>query len=192
MTTHSQDELLKISRKMSYLLRHNPGSVDLEMSERGEVSLDSLAKAVGTSVSTVREIVESDGKGRYVIQGRRIWATQGHSISVTVQHERLSEVGIVFHGTKWVFLESIMQNGLVRGERVHVHLSADIDTAITVAGRRKGDSVILKIDGKQMLEDGHEILRSSNGVILTDSVPWEYVLEFVAADDESALKLFHV
>lgn len=182
MTKFTEDELLRISRKMSYLLRHNPGSADLEMSERGEVSLHFLAKAVGASVSTVREIVETDGKGRYAIEGRRIWATQGHSVPVTVQHERLSEVGIIFHGTKWEFLESIMQKGLVRGERVHVHLSADIDTAITVAGRRKGDSIILKIDGERMLKDGHEILRSSNGVLLTDSVPWEYVLEFAPAE----------
>lgn len=177
MTAHTQDELLKISRKMSYLLRHNPSSAGLEMSAYGEVSLQFLAKAVGTSTLVVREIVESDDKGRYAIEGSRIWATQGHSIPVVVRHERLTEAGIIFHGTKQKHLDSIKRTGLIAGDRLHVHLSADIETATAVAERRKGSSVILKIDGNRLLADGHEILRSSNGVLLSGSIPWEYILD---------------
>jgi putative RNA 2'-phosphotransferase len=177
MAKLNEEGLTNISRTISYLLRHNPGSAGLKMSEKGEVNLESLAEAVDVSVKTVREIVENDSKGRYVIEGDLIWATQGHSIPVLARNEPVTELGTVYHGTKRQFLDSIKKQGLVAGDRLHVHLSSDLATAITVAGRRRGDSVILRIDGNRLLADGFEILRSSNGVLLTNYIPWEYVLE---------------
>jgi putative RNA 2'-phosphotransferase len=185
MAKLNEEGLTNISRTISYLLRHNPGSAGLKMSETGEVNLESLADALNISVKTVREIVESDSKGRYVIEGDLIWATQGHSIPVLARHEQVTELGTVFHGTKRHFLDSIKKQGLVAGDRLHVHLSSDLATAITVAGRRKGDSVILRIDGSRLLADGFEILRSSNGVLLTNYIPWEYVLEVTPISDSS-------
>jgi putative RNA 2'-phosphotransferase len=183
MAKLNEEGLTNISRTISYLLRHNPGSAGLKMSEKGEVSLESLADALNISVKTVREIVEKDSKGRYVIEGDLIWATQGHSIPVLARNERVTELGAVYHGTKRHYLDSIKKQGLIAGDRLHVHLSSDIATAITVAGRRRGDSVILRIDGNKLLADGYEVLRSSNGVLLTNYIPWEYVLDVTPVID---------
>jgi putative RNA 2'-phosphotransferase len=183
MAQYTEAQLTRISRTISYLLRHNPGSAGLKMSDKGEVSLSELAEAVDVSVKTVREIVAADSKGRYVIEGNRIWATQGHSIPILVRHEKVTELGLVFHGTKRHYLESIKKKGLIAGDRLHVHLSSDIATAITVANRRVGSSVILEIDGNQLLKDGYEIVRSQNGVILAEYIPWKYVLEVTPVID---------
>lgn len=185
MVKLNEEGLTNISRTIAYVLRHNPGSAGLKMSENGEVSLESLADSLNVSVKTVREIVASDSKGRYVIEGDRIWATQGHSIPVLARNESVTELGIVYHGTKRHFLDSIERQGLIAGDRLHVHLSSDLATAITVAGRRRGDSVILRIDGNRLLADGYEVLRSSNGVILTNYIPWEYVLEVTPIPEKS-------
>lgn len=177
MTNTNNESLMNISRNIAYILRHNPGSAGLKMSEKGEVSLDSLADSLNISVKTVREIVEKDSKGRFVIEGNLIWAAQGHTIPILARNETVTELGTVYHGTKRHFLESIQKQGLIPGERLHVHLSSDLATALTVAKRRKGDSVILRIDGARLLSDGYEVLRSVNGVLLTNYVPWSYVLE---------------
>lgn len=188
MVKLNDEGLTNISRTIAYVLRHNPGSAGLKMSEKGEVNLESLADALNVSIKTVCEIVEKDSKGRYVIEGGLIWATQGHSVPVLARNETVTELGIVYHGTKRHFLDSIKKQGLIAGDRLHVHLSSDLATALTVANRRKGDSVILRIDGSQLLSDGYEILRSSNGVLLTNYIPWEYVLEVTpvsVSSDES-------
>lgn len=188
MTKLNDEGLINISRTIAYILRHNPGSAGLKMSEKGEVNLESLADSLNASVKTVREIVEKDSKGRYVIEGDLIWATQGHSIPVLARNEIVTELGTVYHGTKRHFLDSIKKQGLIAGDRLHVHLSSDLATALMVANRRKGDSVILRIDGSRLISDGYEVFRSNNGVILTNYIPWEYVLEVTpvsVSSDES-------
>jgi putative RNA 2'-phosphotransferase len=170
----------KLSKKMAFILRHNPGSADLLMSPEGEVSLSELAKALKVSKEVIISIVEDDSKGRYAIESDRIWATQGHSIPVSLKLEKLSEVGKIYHGTKYAHISSIKTFGILPGDRQYAHLSPDFKTAHSVAERRSGASVILEIDGDRMIAEGHNLFRSTNGVILAHSVPWEFVVKLVA------------
>jgi putative RNA 2'-phosphotransferase len=77
---------------------------------------------------------------------------------------------LLYHGTVERFLVSIMAHGLRKGQRHHVHLSADEDTARKV-GARRGKPVILKVDARGMHRQGYTFLVSVNGVWLTDAVP---------------------
>ena len=81
---------------------------------------------------------------------------------------------LLYHGTVARFLPSIHETGLIRGNRHHVHLSKDVETARKV-GARRGQPVILKVDAGRMHRDGHKFYVSVNGVWLTDSVLPEYL-----------------
>lgn len=72
------------------------------------------------------------------------------------------------------FIDSILEQGLIRGNRQHVHLSVDLVTAHKV-GSRHGKPTILKIDAQAMHRQGFLFYVSENGVWLTDHVPVEYL-----------------
>jgi putative RNA 2'-phosphotransferase len=81
---------------------------------------------------------------------------------------------VLYHGTVERFMASILEIGLVRGNRHHVHLSKDIETARKV-GARRGKPVVLTVDAGRMHRDGHQFFVSANGVWLTDSVQPGYL-----------------
>ena len=59
--------------------------------------------------------------------------------------------------------------------RNHVHLSEELQTATNVAGRRKGENVILEVEARCMHDDGHIFYLSENGVWLADHVDPKYI-----------------
>jgi putative RNA 2'-phosphotransferase len=72
------------------------------------------------------------------------------------------------------FLEAIWAEGLKKGQRHHVHLSKDVETARKV-GARRGKPIILKVDAGRMHRNGHKFFLSANGVWLTETVPPDYL-----------------
>ena len=80
----------------------------------------------------------------------------------------------LYHGTIERYAKFIDEQGILKGNRLYVHLSADIETAKKVAARRKGNSVIYKIAAQIMQRDGYKFFQSKNGVWLTDFVPPKY------------------
>jgi len=108
------------------------------------------------------------------VSGELIRANQGHSVEVDLQLEEQEPPEFLYHGTVERFLSSILEAGLIRGKRHHVHLSKDVETAFKV-GSRRGKPVILTVDAGRMNRDGHKFLWSANGVWLTDSVPPGYL-----------------
>ncbi len=71
-------------------------------------------------------------------------------------------------------LPAIREQGLLRMNRHHVHLSADEATARVVGGRR-GKPVILRNDARGMHAAGHSFYLTPNGVWLTDVVPNAFI-----------------
>ena len=59
-----------------------------------------------------------------------------------------------------------------------MHLSKDIETAVTV-GKRHGSPIVLVIDTRQMHEDGFVFKLSDNGVWQSEDIPWNYVTEII-------------
>jgi putative RNA 2'-phosphotransferase len=81
---------------------------------------------------------------------------------------------VLYHGTAEAFLPAILQAGLDKRSRHHVHLSAENETARSVGGRH-GKPVVLIVDAARMHADGYTFFRSANGVWLTDHVPVAYI-----------------
>jgi len=163
-------DLVKASRRLSYVLRHRPDSVGLTLDEAGWVPVEKLLKATGMSRSQLEQVVAGNDKQRFTIEGDRIRANQGHSVDVDLQLEPIAPPETLYHGTLARSLESIREKGLVKGSRHHVHLSTDPETA-TKVGARRGRPVVLEVDSAGMAAAGFVFYRSANGVWLTDSVP---------------------
>ena len=71
-------------------------------------------------------------------------------------------------------MNDILEEGLRSQNRLHVHLSSTIETAVNV-GKRHGKPVIFRVDSLKMFKDGAKFYLSRNGVWLTDYVATEYL-----------------
>ena len=177
-----KDETVKTSKFLSLVLRHAPGLIGISLDPAGWVSVGELLRACGAhgrglSLEELRAVVEGNDKRRFSFSedGSRIRANQGHSVPVELGYSAAVPPEILYHGTVEKFLPSIMREGLMRGARHHVHLSADVETASKVGGRR-GRPVVLTVESERMRRDGHEFFLSANGVWLTERVPPEYIV----------------
>jgi len=176
-----QPRAVKISKYLSKYLRHAPHELGLTLQPGGWVPVDDLLAAAEKNGFPITyddlvECVETNDKQRFAfdMSGEMIRANQGHSIDVDLQLEEREPPEFLYHGTVERFLPSIMEEGLIRGKRHHVHLSKDVETARKV-GARRGKPVILHVDAGRMHREGHKFLLSANGVWLTDTVAPAYL-----------------
>ncbi len=172
----------QLSKFLSYVLRHNPGSIGIELDSAGWTEIDTLllrANADGSRMSRhdLERIVRESEKQRFHISddGERIRANQGHSVAVDLELTPKSPPETLHHGTVSRFLDSIRTHGLLRGQRHHVHLSAEKETA-TQVGARRGKPVVLQVRSHAMSVAGYEFFLSDNGVWLTEHVPPQYLI----------------
>jgi putative RNA 2'-phosphotransferase len=177
----SNKELVSISKFLSLVLRHKPQTIGLELDASGWASVDELlAKAAAArqtlSRALLEEVVLSSDKKRFALSddGQKIRANQGHSIEVELGLQATQPPPVLYHGTASRFLPSILENGLDKRQRHHVHLTESIAIASAV-GQRYGTLVMLKVDARRMAADGLLFFRSANDVWLTDSVPVTYL-----------------
>ena len=172
-------KLNRISKYLSFILRHKPEAVNLKLDEKGWADIDEIilkTKKFSLNRKLIEKVVLEDNKQRYIIDGDKIRANQGHSINVDLELKPQIPPKILYHGTATRFIDSIMKTGLKTQNRQYVHLSKDLKTAKNV-GSRHGKVVILNIDTVSMLEDGVEFYISENGVWLTNHVPVKYITE---------------
>jgi putative RNA 2'-phosphotransferase len=81
---------------------------------------------------------------------------------------------VLYHGTPERNRAVVLESGLKRMQRHHVHLSGDEPTARKV-GERRGKPILFTVDAAAMRRDGHTFYRSANGVWLVDEVPPKYL-----------------
>lgn len=171
----------RISKFLSYVLRHRPDSIGIELDKHGWVGVDELLrgaaqKGMRITLDELKTVVRENDKQRFSFSGdgAKIRASQGHSIEVDLGYEEVVPPEVLYHGTAKRSLDSIRAKGLTKGNRHHVHLSPDPDTARNV-GRRYGKPVVLAVDAGRMHADGYRFYLSANGVWLTDRVLPEYL-----------------
>lgn len=179
----NEKERKRISKFLSYVLRHHPELINIELDGNGWANVQELmekskSKEVFLTLEMLKEIVETNDKKRFSFneEETRIRANQGHSLSnVDLEMEAQEPPTVLYHGTVAKFVDAIQQEGLKKGSRQHVHLSADIETAKNVGGRR-GKPIILKIEAQKMYESEYTFYLSANGVWLTDHVPVKFII----------------
>lgn len=174
-------DLKHISKFLSLVLRHKPEEIGVTMDANGWVDVDDLIEKCNSNnvkldFEVLEEVVITSDKQRFAFNDdyTKIRANQGHSVNVDLQFEAKEPLEFLYHGTVQKFIDSIKSNGIQKVQRLHVHLSKDLDTAIKV-GSRRGKPVILKISALKMHQDGYAFYLSKNGVWLCDEVPAKYI-----------------
>jgi putative RNA 2'-phosphotransferase len=174
-------DVVRVSKRLSFVLRHQPSSVGLTLDEAGWVDVDRLLAALAAhglplARADLDAVVAGNDKQRFAFDpsGTRIRASQGHSVAVDLGYASADPPAELFHGTVERFLPAILAEGLRPGRRHAVHLSADVGTARAVGGRR-GRPVVLRVDAARLAADGVQFARSANGVWLVDAVPPDHL-----------------
>jgi putative RNA 2'-phosphotransferase len=174
-------DLIQTSKFLSQHLRHAPEKIGIVLEAGGWVGVDALLAACQAhrfpiSRAELDQVVREDNKRRFGFDetGERIRANQGHTTAVELEFEIVVPPRLLYHGTATRFLPDILETGLKRMRRHHVHLSGDLNTAAKV-GARHGKLALLEVNARAMSEAGVTFYRSANGVWLADEVPAQYL-----------------
>lgn len=169
------NDIIRKGKRLAFLLRHDE---EYQFEEHGWREVSDLIANHGYTMELLDEIVETNNKKRYEYSEdkTKIRARQGHSINVDVELKEQTPPDILYHGTAETTVPAILKEGIIKGNRLHVHLSATEETAINV-GKRHGKPAVLRIDAKQMAADGIKFYLSNNGVWLTEYVNAKYIVE---------------
>ncbi|MFF3759724.1 RNA 2'-phosphotransferase [Streptomyces sp. NPDC002185] len=170
---------VKVSKYLSRHLRHQPERIGLVLDAHGWTEIDDLLRAAAEhgfriTRAELDHVVATNDKKRFAVEGTRIRASQGHTVTVDLDLPAAEPPAYLYHGTVGDRLSAIRAEGLRPMARHHVHLSPDRETATRV-GARRGRPVVLSIDAGAMRRAGHVFHVSANGVWLTDAVPPEFL-----------------
>jgi putative RNA 2'-phosphotransferase len=176
--------LKSTSKFISLVLRHKPEEIGLQLDENGWADVHELldkmkATSPGISFGVLKEIVETNDKKRFAFNEdeTKIRANQGHSIDVDLELEPVTPPDVLYHGTAEKNVAAIMQTGLHKMRRLHLHLSDNIATALNV-GQRHGKPILLVVDARRMHNDGLLFYLSENKVWLTEDIDPQYLSEY--------------
>lgn len=179
--TLPEKEVTRISKFLSLVLRHQPGTIGLSLDENGWANTEELIKKMNENGFTLsREVlthvVETNNKQRFSFNssGTGIRANQGHSVQVDVELKQYTPPDVLYHGTGEKNVTAILDTGLEKRSRQHVHLSKDMETAIKV-GQRHGQPRVFVVAAARMAQEGYTFYLSENLVWLTDHVPPQYL-----------------
>src|SRR5215207_10174743 len=122
-------QLVRFSKFISLVVRHQPGKYGLTLDEHGWAQIDDLiavANRAGVPLThaALQQVVAQNDKQRFAISddGRAIRARQGHSIAVDLELLLLEPPEQLYHGTAERSVPAILAQGLLRRSRQHVHL----------------------------------------------------------------------
>jgi putative RNA 2'-phosphotransferase len=162
----------RLSKLMTYLLRHD---ASVERTRDGFVEIAKLVEVMAQRIRWVeeghlREIVETDPKGRYEMRGDSIRARYGHTVKVELDLPE-ADVDVLYHGTSPSAAKRILAEGLNPMGRQMVHLSLTVEDAVEVGKRHSPSPVVLVVDAKNAKKHGSKIMKASEKVCLADRVP---------------------
>jgi putative RNA 2'-phosphotransferase len=176
-----EEQYVRTSRYLSYLLRHHPEAEGLSMDEHGWIRVADLLESPGAmqrgiTCTTLAHVVAENDKQRFEFSEdkQRIRARQGHSRRVESDWNIATPPEFLYHGTVASAVSSIREVGLRKRSRQHVHLSPDAASAMKV-GARHGRPVVLMIRAQEMHAKGYEFFVTGNGIWLTETVPPEFI-----------------
>lgn len=168
-----------LSRLMSFILRHKPEQFDLKLAKDGSCLIAELISAIKTNSrwsnvteDDIQQVVANCSKQRYKIEGNRIKANYGHS-KVKVPRVASIPPKVLYHGTNTKVADKILIEGIKSMGR-DVHMSEGKEFA-TLAGKRRGELVILKVDAESAHKDGVKFYFAENEVWLSEFIPSKYL-----------------
>ncbi|MFP3985305.1 MAG: RNA 2'-phosphotransferase [Candidatus Bathyarchaeia archaeon] len=167
----------KISKYMSYLLRHNPEG--LKMNREGFVDLNKLMLKLGEKYYVNRDIIieitDQSARKRFEIADDKIRALYGHSIEIRMELQEDKIVKFLYHGTTSESASRILKIGLKPMKRKWVHLSPTKEMAIEVGKRRTTKPIVLEINAEEARRNKLKIFKATECVFLCRKVSPNYI-----------------
>lgn len=169
----------RISRFLTYLLRHRPKEYPLEFDSRGFVEWYDLVAIVQERYSQVAEedirvVVTDSQKKRFELEGGRVRATYGHSFPVDLGRETVEPPDQLYYGAARDLAQSMLRNGLKPRDRQYVHLSLTAAEAESVARRHDPAPAVIVVDAQAARAEGIEFYQSGP-LFLVESVPARFL-----------------
>ena len=172
----NEEQIKKLSMKLSWLLRHGANETGLQMDNAGWAEVASVRRELRIDEEQLQQVVRENNKSRLQLENGRIRACQGHSPSGTpVTLEALEAswkpfegAGVIWHGTNIDALVAIARDGLLPMGRTHVHLA---ETEESKVGKRANTPVLLAVSVEKLVTAGLSVFVSQNGVLLVRRVP---------------------
>lgn len=178
-----EDRDVRLSKSLSYALRHGANRMGLQMGSDGFLFVEELLahpQFRSYSLEDVERVVNTNDKQRFKLRSHpengclQIRASQGHSIKVVDLELKPVLAGSpdcpaeAIHGSYLHNWRSIKQQGLSRMNRKHIHLAPGLPGEDgVVSGMRKDCDLAVFVDVPKALADGIEFFWSENGVLLT-------------------------
>jgi len=185
MRNRARRNLIKLSKFLALILRHQPERFALELDDEGWASLPEVMEilrglpnfrwATRADVMQVIEEGDGDGKRRFEVQGNRIRARYGHSLARPIRYEPCAPPPLLYHGTSPDALETIRREGLRPMERQYIHLSPARETAIRVGARHTDHPVVLTVRAAEAHAEGVKFYRADEAVYLAKQIPREFL-----------------
>jgi putative RNA 2'-phosphotransferase len=169
----------RLGRFISGALRHFPDDLGLAMNQHGWVDLDVLFDAMRTRYKWANKdkllaIIESDEKGRYEIQGRKIRARYGHSVKVDLDYPE-NTLPELYYGASREEVDILLEKGIKPVKQRYVHLSTSSEKALEVAKIHSDDPILIIIKAQEAQSDGITMLSATDNIVLSEEISPEYL-----------------
>jgi putative RNA 2'-phosphotransferase len=173
-------QVVKLSKFLALILRHQPERFALALDDAGWASLSEVMEILKglpnfrwASRSDVMQVVEQgtgDGKKRFQVEGGRIRALYGHSLERRIYHEPAKPPDRLYHGTSPDALQAIRREGLKPMDRQYVHLSPDRETATRVGRRHAPRPIVVSVRAGEAHEAGVMFYHPEEAVYLAEKI----------------------
>lgn len=172
----------RVSKFLSYVLRHHPETIGLHLDDHGWAHIEELSEKAnreGYNLDKflIQDIIASGDKQRFILSSDKqyVRAAYGHSIEVDLKLDPKEPPVTLYHGTSRRHVSSILMKGIHSASRNFVHLSAKAKDARKV-GSRHGKPVVLQVESLTMFRQDYSFFQSESeaGVWLTKEVPAAY------------------
>ncbi|XP_016332488.1 tRNA 2'-phosphotransferase 1-like isoform X1 [Sinocyclocheilus anshuiensis] len=174
---------VRLSKLLSYALRHGASKMGLQMNSDGFVFVEELLahkQFHSFSLEDVERVVATNDKQRFKLchhpeDGHlQIRANQGHSVQVTDLELRAVALDDpdypreAVHGSYMKHWPSIRSQGISRMNRTHMHLASGLPgDGRVISGMRQSCDLAVYVDVAKAISDGIPFFWSENGVLLT-------------------------
>jgi len=169
----------RISRFLSYLLRHQPKEYPLSFDREGFVSWLDVVDMVQdrfpeATEADIHSVVMGADKKRFELKDDRVRATYGHSFPVDLGVEAVEPPAELYLGTARDLAQSILRDGLKPRDRRYVHLSPSLEEALAVGKRRDPSPAVIVVDARSAHAGGVRFF-ASGPLFLAENVPSKYL-----------------
>ena len=173
-----------LGKTLAGALRHFPEKFNLTMDPRGWVDVQQFVNAIKSKQRRFRwlrayhivAIIKTDPKGRYEYKDGYIRATYGHTIDVDLDFPRDVPEKLYYPATEEEE-EFLKEGGLRPADRMFVHLSATLESAVEAGKVRSPRPVVFEIDAEKASADGVQIMHAAPTIYITKEIPPEYMVE---------------